>query len=180
MRFYWWPDGSIGIKPGIYRMAVHLFGAKCFPSCAMCCLGETAKQCGKNFDPKVTETILKSLHVDDCLTGADSEEAAIDLIKSLRGLLALGGFILTKWLSASDRVMSSVPEDEKSKAERSNLSSVAPQLCVLGISWNIATDKFFFIADLPDSLYDLLGIGMYDASCVIGRALAQRDMSQRV
>ena len=131
-------------------MAVHLFGAKCSPSCATYCLRETAKQFGKNFNPKVAETILKSFYVDNCLTGADSEETAIDLIKSLRALLALRGFKLTKCLSSSDRVMSSVLEEEKSKAARSNLPSVAPQQRVFGISWNTATNEFLFTADLPN------------------------------
>ena len=170
LRFYWWPDGNIDIKPAVYRMAVHLFRAKCSASCAMYCLRETAKQFDKNFDPKVAETILKSFYVDDCLTGADSEETAIDLIKNLRALLALGGFKLTKWFSSSDRVMSSVPEEKKSKAARSNLPSVARQQRVLKISWNTAADEFFFTADLPNfpitkrgmlaatnSLYDPLG-----------------------
>ena len=134
LRFYWWPDGNINDEPAIYRMAVHLFGAKSSPSIATFCLRETARQFGKHFDPHVSEIVLKSFYVDDCLCGANCEEAAISLIRNLRDLMAMGRFKLTKWLSSSDKVMSTIPEDEKSKAAKSEMPSMTPQSRVLGIS----------------------------------------------
>ena len=142
LRFFWWPNSDLDADPKVYRMKVHLFGAKSSPSCATFCLRETARQFGKNFDLNIAETVLKSFYVDDCLAGADSEAAAVDLVKSLRALLAMGGFKLTKWLSTSEKVMSSIPEDKKARAARSTMPSTAPQQRVLGISWNVVNMNF--------------------------------------
>ena len=123
LRFYWWPDGNIDNEPAIYCMGVYLFGAKSLPSIAIFCLRETAWQFEKHFDPHVSEVVLKSFYVDDCLCGANCEEAAISLVRNLRDLLAMGGFKLTKWFSSSDKVMSIVLEEEKSKAVKSEMPS---------------------------------------------------------
>ena len=60
LRFYWWPDGNIDDEPAIYRMGVHLFGAKSLPSIATFCLYETAWQFGKHFDPHISKVVLKA------------------------------------------------------------------------------------------------------------------------
>ena len=73
LRFYWWTHGDLDLEPSIYRMTVHLSGAKSSPSCATFCLRETARKFGKNFDPDVAETVMKSFYGDDCLIGTDTE-----------------------------------------------------------------------------------------------------------
>ena len=74
---YCWPDGNTDDEPAIYRKALHLFGAEFSPSIATFYLRETARQFGKHIDPHVSEVVLKSFYVDDCLCGANCEEAAI-------------------------------------------------------------------------------------------------------
>ena len=150
--FYWWPNDDIDNDPIVYLMTVHLFAAKSSPSCATFCLRQTARQFGKHFDPVITETVLKSFYVDICLTGAESEEAVIDLINNLRALLAIGGLKLAKWLSSSNIVMKSIPEEVKPKIVKSALPSTAPQQLVLGFSWNVMTDEFFFTTKMPNYL----------------------------
>ena len=153
-------------------MTVHLFGAKSSPSCATFCLRETAREFGKHFDPIVVETVLNAFYVDDCLTGAETEEAAAKLIQDLRSLLAMGGFKLTKWLSSNTH-METVPDEEKSKSINKSMPSSSTQQRVLGISWDVAEDEFFFKISVPDSpptkrgtlavtnsLYDPLGLVM--------------------
>ena len=34
LRFLWWPDGNLDLKPEELMMSVHLFGAVSSPSCA--------------------------------------------------------------------------------------------------------------------------------------------------
>ena len=58
LRFLWWPGGELSLDPEVYRMKVHLFGAKSSPSCATFCLRETAREFGKFFDPIIAETVL--------------------------------------------------------------------------------------------------------------------------
>ena len=79
------------------------------------------------------------------------------LVRNLRGLLALGGFKLTTWLSSSDKVMGIIPEEE-SKAAKSEMPSMTPQSPVLGISWDVTIDEFFFTTDSPDSPVTKRGI----------------------
>ena len=148
-RYYWWPNDDIDNNPIVYRTTVHLFGAKSSPSCATFCLRQIARQFGKHFDPVIAETVLKSFYIDDCLAGAESEEAAIDLVNSIQALLAMGRFKLTKWLSSSIIVMKSIPE-EKSTTVKSAQPSTALQQRVLGISWNVTTDEFFFTTEMPN------------------------------
>ena len=152
LRFYWWPNDYIDNDPIVYRMTVHLFGAKSSPSCATFCLCQTARQFGKHFDPVIAETVLKSFSVEDCLAGAESEEVAIDLVNNLPALLAMGRFKLTKWLYSSNIVIKSIPEEEKSNIVKSALASTALQQRVLGVSWNVMTDDFFFTTELANYL----------------------------
>ena len=116
------------------------------------CLRHTARQFGKHFDPVIAETVLKSFYVDDCLAGAGSEEAAIDLVNNIRALLTMGGFKFAEWLSSSNIVIKSIPEEEKSKIVKSALPSTALQQRVPGVSWNVMTDEFFFTTELPNYL----------------------------
>ena len=66
--------------------------------------------------------------------------------------------------------MSITPGEEKSKAAESEMPSMTPQSRVLGKSWDVTTDEFFFTTNFPDypvakrgilvitnSLYDHLG-----------------------
>ena len=79
LRFFWWQDSA----PNIYRMAVHLFGAKSSPSCASFCLRQTAKEFGKYLDPIVSNIFLNNFYVDDCLFGVDNENTAATLLQNL-------------------------------------------------------------------------------------------------
>lgn len=42
--------------------------------------------------PNVSESILKSIYVDNCLESVPSETVAKDLIVKMRGFLTKGGF----------------------------------------------------------------------------------------
>ena len=104
LRFFWWQNGNLDSAPNIYRMAVHLFGAKSSPSCSSFCLRQTAKEFGKYFDPIVSNIVLNNFYVDDCLFSVDNENTAATLLQNLKKLLAKGGFKLTKWLSNCPKV----------------------------------------------------------------------------
>ena len=72
----------------------------------------TATDNQDHFDEETIETVRKNFHVDDCLKSVQIEQDALRLTGQLRGLLAKGGFRLTKWLSNSRRVIESVPTSE--------------------------------------------------------------------
>ena len=145
MRFFWWTDGNLDLEPSIYRMTVHLFGAKSSPSYATFCLRETARQLGRDFDPDVVETVMKRFYVDDCLPGTNTEEAAIKMIGALRSLLAMGGFKLTKWLSSSKKVIQTVPEEERSNSLQNSMTSNGPREWVLAMKWDVIFEKILIL-----------------------------------
>ena len=170
LRFLWWSQGNLNVEPSIYRMTVHLFGAKSSPSCASFCLRQTAKEFGKYYDPQISEIVFKNFYVDDCLISVESEQRAVEVVHDLRALLLKGGFNLRKWLSTSDVVMQTIPENKKSKSVKNAMPSTALKECVLGIDWCVSSDEFFFNVKVPsssatkrqilavtNSLYDPLG-----------------------
>ena len=170
LRFFWWPEGNLNNFPRVYRMAVHLFGAKSSPSCASFCLRQTAKEFGKYFDPAVTDLVLYNFYVDDCLFSVENEDKAINILKKLKSLLKKGGFNLTKWLSNSPKVLNSIPEEEKSPVTGIPMPTAGLCQRVLGLNWDVDTDSFYVNVDVPDapltkrgilsvtnSLYDPLG-----------------------
>ena len=150
MIFFWWPQDKYDLQPKIYRMTVHIFGAKSSPSCATFCLRQTAREFGKFYDPWLVNMVLNSFYVDDCLISVNATEDAIAMVKDLRSLLAKGGFRLTKWLSTSHEVMETIPDEEKSKSAQENMPSVGIRQNVLGVSWDVITDEFYFKVDVSD------------------------------
>lgn len=113
LRFLWWPGGNVNEESAEYRMCVHLFGATSSPSCAAYALRRTAEDSAMNTTPEATQTVLKNFYVDDCLESVASEGQAVALVKELTTLCAKGGFHLTKWVSNSKIVLSSVPAHEQ-------------------------------------------------------------------
>ena len=113
--------------------------------------------------------MFKNFYVDDCLISVKSEQRAVEVVHDLRALLLKGGFKLRKWLSTSNVVMQTVPENEKSKSVKNAMSSTALKECVLGIDWCVSSDEFFNvkvpssfatkrqILAVTNSLYDPLG-----------------------
>ena len=150
LRYLWWPGGELSFDPEVYKMKVHLFGAKSSPPCATFCLQETAREFGKFFDPIIAETVSKNFYVDDCMVSVDSDEQGVKLVRDLRQLLQMTGFNLTKWASTCSSMMSSIPNSEKSQNLQHAMPGKSLRMGVLGISWNVSTDEFRFSVDLPE------------------------------
>ena len=110
LRFLWRPDGELSKDLEDYKMVVHIFGATSSPSCATFALQQCSRDNTANFDPKVTQTVLRNFYVDDCLKSVNSEQEAILLAKNLTRLCATGGFKLNKWISNSRSLLLSIPE----------------------------------------------------------------------
>lgn len=136
LRFLWWPDGNLDNSPAEYQMLVHLFGATSSPSCANFALRKTAKDNESEFDPITVETVLSNFYVDDCLKSVSTTNQAIQLTSQLRGLLARGGFRLTKWLFNDQEVLNSIPESERAAAVK-NLDFDSLIQRALGVQWKV-------------------------------------------
>ncbi|GAA6094046.1 uncharacterized protein LOC117805176 [Tachysurus ichikawai] len=165
LRFLWWPDGDLTQNMVEYRMVVHLFGATSSPSCANFAL-RRCTQDNKYFIEEVTEAILHSFYVDDCLLSVNSEDKAVSLYHDLVAICAKGGFTLTKWIRNNRDILAKILEEFRAKNIKDlDLDhDLFPVERVLGVQWCIQSDAFMFKIVLQQrpltksSIYDPLGI----------------------
>ncbi len=115
LRFLWWPEGDLKQPLAEYRMVVHLFGATSSPSCASYALRRTAEDARHKVPLELVDTVLQNFYVDDYLNSVSTETHAIVLAEQLRNLCSCGGFRLTKWISNSRAVLSSIPIEDRAK-----------------------------------------------------------------
>ena len=107
------------------------------------------------------------------LKSIESKEVAIKLVKNVIVMCQKGGFKLTKFISNSREVLTTIPEErhhQKIKDQDLNIGDL-PVERALGVHWNIENDYLGFKINLKDkpltrrgmlstvcSVYDLLGI----------------------
>ncbi|UYV74107.1 hypothetical protein LAZ67_11002134 [Cordylochernes scorpioides] len=125
-------------------MQVLIFGAASSPCSAIHLKNENAMQ-HELVNHKLAHTIVNDFYIDDCLTGADSEEKCMELRRELSEVNAPGGFHLCKFNSNSRAVNESIPEELGAKGVKSlNEKSVIPAGNVLGMWWDPTKDIFGF------------------------------------
>lgn len=191
LRFLWWPHGNTEHTPVEYRMTVHLFGAVSSPSCANYALRKTADDNAGQFPSEVVATVKNNFYVDDCLKSLPSEEEAIQMVKNLTTLCRKGGFNLSKWISNSRSVLTSIPQEHRTK-ETKELDldwESLPLERALGLQWCVENDQFKFkttikeqpqtrrgILSVVSSLYDPLG---FLASFTLSAKLILQELCKR-
>ena len=167
LKFLWWPDGDLTKAPEDYQMCVHLFGAIFSPSCANFALRHSATE-GSH---RAKEVINKNFYVDDMLGAEDNADSCIEIIREVRGLCSSAGFNLTEFTSNSQKVLDSLPSDNK-VTERSVILGRNELIeRALGVHWTIESDTLGYRIELQDtpltrrgilstvsSIYDPLGI----------------------
>ena len=160
LRFLWWPGGDLSLRPEVYRMTVHLFGGTWSPSCCNFALQRTAQDTKEDFDAETVSTVLRNFYVDDCLRSFEDPQKAEKIVHQLIALLKRGGFELTKWVSNSVDVISSIPEEDRAKQVK-NLDLTHDALPVeraLGITWDVQFDSFTFEIHLKEKPLTKRGI----------------------
>ena len=163
LRYLWWPEGKLYMRPLEYRMTVHLFGATSSPSCCNFALRKTADDNKSHFDSNITGTVKRNFYVDDLLKSVESEEAAINLTRDLCLLLSKGGFKLTKWISNSSKVTESI--DHSRRAVSLDLESHRQR--ALGMQWNVMEDTLGFKVSPDENSSTRRGMLSIISSCMI-------------
>lgn len=173
LRFLWWTDGDLTKEPEEYQMLVHLFGAASSPSCSNFALQKTAEDNEEKFDSEVINIVRRNFYVDDCLKSTSTVSRAILLAHDLRDLLMKGGFHLTKWISNSRELLSSIPKEERAEnvIDLDLDQDKLPIERALGTQWSAESDEFCFkivikerpltrrgILSTVSSIYDPLGL----------------------
>ncbi|XP_013415996.1 uncharacterized protein LOC106177694 [Lingula anatina] len=143
LRFLWSDDLLIE-QPDMFQMCVHPFGAKSSPTCANYALRCTATDNTDKFSSLAVETSLRNFYMDDLCTSQPSVDLAISLSHELVDLLSIGGFRLTKWVSNSRDVLSSLPASEVVIKNFDLYMDAMPSQQVLGFIWDTNEDAITF------------------------------------
>lgn len=91
--------------------------------------------------PLASKAVQEDMYIDDCLSGADTLEEAIELKSQMIELLKRGKFELHKWCSNSPEILQDIPD---SKREMTKDMIDGSPIKVLGITWDPTRDKFIF------------------------------------
>jgi hypothetical protein len=171
LRFLWWPGGDLSKRPSSYRMTVHLFGGTWSPSCCTYALHRTVTDQGQQYSLEAQRTVLRNFYVDDCLKSVATEKEAVALVAELKGMVAHGGFNLTKWTSNSPAVLRQIPAADHSKKIKERALDAPLEDRALGVYWHVEADRLGFKAQIMDkpltkrgvlsmlsSVYDPLGM----------------------
>lgn len=145
LRVLWWEKGNLDTAPSIFPMKVHLFRAASSPGNANFGLKHLATQGRGQFEENAIHFIHRNFYVDDGLASVSTESEAIKLVRDSRELCATGKLRLYKFVSNSERVMTTIPDEERATVKDQGMSLSVPHIeRVLGIEWCITSDTFKF------------------------------------
>jgi len=128
-RFLWLSnshDPQSSLQP--YRFKVVLFGASCSPFMLNAALTFHLQQ----HPSTVSTNILRSLYVDNVVSGCDTEQEALQYFLNSRQLLSISKFNLRTWASNSQSL--------RDLAKQHNVADEKETVKVLGLCWNVRDD----------------------------------------
>ena len=132
-----------------FRMTRVTFGVSSSSFVANMCVKQNALDYGMEY-PNAAKAVNESFYVDDCLTGSDTLEGAVELHRELQALLGKGGFLLRKWNTSEPSVLQHVKPDLRDSQCTLSISDPDSYTKTLGIEWNSSNDHFrLTVADLP-------------------------------
>lgn len=130
-RILWRDNESDDI--GEYKLNTVTYGTASAPFLAVRSLIECANVESENCQ-KAHEAIVSDMYVDDLITGADNEEAAIILQQQISSILRRGGFELRKWTSSNNNVLQAISPNQREKKELLQFEN-EESIKALGIYW---------------------------------------------
>ncbi|XP_022795007.1 uncharacterized protein LOC111333648 [Stylophora pistillata] len=134
LRFLW-RDLDETKRPSDYKMTVHVFGAVDSPCCANYALQGTARDQQRKSTEDAINAVRRNFYMNDLLASKQNCDEATGLAKDLIGILATGGFRLTKWMLNSREGLTAIPLSEVAcdiiNLDRNGL----PQERALGVKW---------------------------------------------
>jgi hypothetical protein len=146
-----WRNMEPNKSPDIYEFSRVVFGVNCSPFLAQFVSQQHATKLSQKF-PLATETVLKSIYMDDCMDSVLNDYQGVELYKQLSELWRQAGMHTRKWLSNSDSVLECVPlEDQASEIEIEGDQLQGTK--TLGILWLAREDVFTFRYKQPDDTF---------------------------
>jgi hypothetical protein len=130
LLFLWWPEGDLTLEPAIFRMTVHLFGARSSPACATYGLRYLALLFREHY-PLGSNLISRDFYVDDGVGGATNIDQALRVAIEAKKICSAGGLNLCKFTSNHKELVEMVSGSQDPQEEES---------LVFGIRWETNQD----------------------------------------
>ena len=139
----------------------------------------------------VVSAVQDNFYVDNFLSSVHDGKSGQKLINDITFLLEKAEFRLNKWMSNSETINESLPEDNRSKLLMIQTSDGKRSKRVLDLYWNTETDVFYFTICMPrksrtkrgmlatmNLMFDPLGFvtPMKVKAKLIYRSLCQKDL----
>ncbi|XP_037931721.1 uncharacterized protein LOC119666512 [Teleopsis dalmanni] len=132
-----------------YQLNTVTYGTRSAPYLATKCLQQLAKDKSTKY-PLGALAIINDFYVDDCLSGSDSLDTALEIQRQLHDLLESAGFKLRKWCVNNPLLLQDIAkEDQEVDLDFSNEDQASVK--TLGLSWQPKRDKFSIRIDLTPS-----------------------------
>ncbi|XP_041449058.1 uncharacterized protein LOC121404136 [Drosophila obscura] len=135
-----WRD-SVDDDIKIFKLNTVTYGTKPASFLAIRAMHQLAMDESSSY-PLGSETILQDFYVDDMISGGNSVEEVLDIMRQTTELLACGNFQLRKWCSNSPDVLREVPEAERESFLKLDDGSDVTK--ALGLIWEPQRDNFLF------------------------------------
>jgi len=135
-------------RPEVYRMTRVTFGVNESVFLSIQTVHHHARQYASSH-PVASAEVLMNTYVDDTTTGTETETDAVTLRRDIQTMMAAGGFRYHKWVSNSQVVMASIPEDLRAppalvKLGDADLETEEVLQKTLGVQWDPKTDEICF------------------------------------
>lgn len=143
LRLFWREEPNQKLSE--YYFTVVPFGLTASGYLAVRSMIQAARE-AKNRAPKAAEIIENDFYMDDCVSGTDSIEAAVELGKGVDMVLKGAGFQLCKWKSNAPGVLDQLGEQMENNEI---VFSEADGTTILGLKWLIVEDKFTYQVKAP-------------------------------
>lgn len=144
-RIFWREESNMPLKE--YWITRITFGLKASPFLAVRCVIQAAREAKITY-PKAADALENDLYMDDCATGADTEEEAIQLAKEMDIILDGAGFKLCKWNSNSEVLLREFESDHENSLVFSG--EEMGETSILGLKLLFAKDQFTFEVKTPE------------------------------
>jgi len=126
VHHYLWRDLKTEEAPKLYRMQRLTFAVSSSPFLAIATVTSDISKYAETF-PDATREILHNMYVDDCLTGADTDNSALKLQQEMSEFMMAAAFNLTKWASNSKLVMDGIDPDKRATSLLVECDSCEPR-----------------------------------------------------
>ena len=157
MRFFWFEGNDPNKHLVQYRAKVHIFGNVCSPAIAIYALRYASLNSGLE-SPAAKKYINDNFYMDDGLGTADSTEHCIQILTEAKDILKCYNINLHKIVASSPKIIAAFPEKDRAvDIQQLEFTDVSLQRA-LGIAWDIQTDHFLVVIDIPSRPFTKRGI----------------------